>query len=346
MKRLPWRALLYAIILLYLLIDLRWCHGPLRKAIDQRRTTSVDAALKNKWVAVVNQEPITSPQLDVALYRHLYQRGKNPDEIPPATLKMMRRATLQHLINDTLIRHYADGEKFTAPQEEIDAFIESWESQFISPEDRAERESLQNLTEEQRNEELAKIWSRKRWLEKRIAPGVAVTDEEVKEWFEAGKTNGKGFTEPEKIRARQIFVSTVEVDDETRKILIQDAHLKLTDPAEPVDFAELAKEISEDARSKINGGDLNWFSRERMPEDFCEVVFNLETGKISEPFRTSIGWHIVEVLDRQDERPSTFDEVKDEIRAHLENTRRVETIKVLIKKLRTVAKIELFPENI
>ncbi len=262
MKRFPWRALLYAGILLYLLVDLRWWKGPLHQKIASLHTpTRVELAAKNGWVATVNQEPITRLQLDVALYRHLHQRGKDPGEIPEATLKIMRRAIVQTLINDILVRHYSEGEKFKAPQKEIDAFINSWESQFSSTDELEERSELQNLNKEQRDIELAGIWTQKRWLEKRIEPAVAVSDEEVRQWFDANRKKGSGFIEPEKIHARQIFISTIEADDETRKKIITDAYERLTDTKEAADFSKLAAEISEDGRSKLRGGDLNWFSR-------------------------------------------------------------------------------------
>ncbi len=83
-----------------------------------------------------------------------------------------------------------------------------------------------------------------------------------------------------------------------------------------------------------------------MPEDFCDKVFSLKKGEISKPFHTTIGWHIVEVLDRQASRSVQFEDVADEIRAHLRSEAREETIQVLMKKLRKAANIELFPENI
>jgi parvulin-like peptidyl-prolyl isomerase len=72
----------------------------------------------------------------------------------------------------------------------------------------------------------------------------------------------------------------------------------------------------------------------------------MKPGDLSDPFRTGIGWHIVEVLDRQEERPVTFEEVEFEIRHHLENQRTAEVVEILMKKLRTVANIRLFPEHI
>lgn len=344
MKRFPWRFLLYAVVLLYLVLDLKVCHGPLNRAILHRRDAALEEAQKNRWVAIVNREPITGNQLDLSVYRHLYQRGKEPDEITEKNLLMIRRAVLQTLIDNTLVRQYSEGDNFRAPEQEIDKFVESWEAQFNDAEEMAERSGWQKLSPKERREELARIWSQKKWIEQRIEPGVDVTDEEVRQWFDANKEEGEGFVEPEKIHARHIFVSTVEVDDETREELIREIYAKLTS-GEKI-FEDLAKEFSEDERSKKWGGDLNWFARDRLPEEFAEKVFAMKPGEISEPFRTKIGWEIVEVLDRQGERPVTFDEMKGEIRAHLENVRSQETVNVLLQKLRKVANIRLFVENI
>ncbi len=344
MKKFPWRSLLYAAVLGYLLLDLKVFNGPLKRSFTRQQDEAVQAAKENRWVAIVNREPITGDQLDLAVFRHLYQRGKSGEEIPAANLLMIRRAVLQSLIDDTLVRHYADGEKFNAPQDEIDAFIESWESQFISSEDLEERSDLQGLSPEDRRAELARIWSRKRWLQQRIEPGVDVTDQEVREWFDANRESGEGFVEPEKLRARQIFISIVEEDDEAHEQLVRDIHTQLIDGEKA--FAELAKEFSEDPRTAKRGGDLNWFARDRVPEKFANAVFDLKKGEISEPFKTDIGWHIVEVTDHQPERAVKFEEVADEIRFHLETERSADTIKQLMKKLRTVAHIRLFPEHI
>ncbi|MDF1656391.1 MAG: peptidylprolyl isomerase [Verrucomicrobiales bacterium] len=344
MKRFPWRIVLYLVFLLYIFLDLKVCQGPLSQAFSERQSTLEEAAKDQNWVALVNQEPISSDQLRLAVFRHLYQRGKESDAIPERNHEMIRRAVLQSLIDDLLVKQYADGEGFSASDEEISGFIETWEAQFGSLEELEERAELQSLELEERRAELGRIWSRKKWLEKRIAPGIDVTDEEVREWFEANRESGKGFLEPEKIRARIIFLSTVINDDDSREKLIRRIHRQIGEGEGT--FEELAEEFSEDLRTKKRGGDMNWFARDRVPDDFGEVVFALEVGALSEPFRTSIGWNLVKIEDRQDERPVSFEEIETEIRHHLENQRTVETIKRLMKKLRTVANIRLFPENL
>jgi len=203
MKKLPWRGALYLVVIGYLFFDLQVCHGPLRDAMRSRRDAAVTTAREEGWVALVNQEPITPGQLDLAVRRHLHQRGKSTAEIPDKNLVMIRRAVLQSLIDDTLVRQHADGENFEAPAAEVAAFITSWKSGFSSPEELAKRAEAQGLDPAALDAELARIWKRKCWIEHRIERGVTVTDEEAREWFEANRVDeaGKlrpGFFEPEK----------------------------------------------------------------------------------------------------------------------------------------------------
>lgn len=67
------------------------------------------------------------------------------------------------------------------------------------------------------------------------------------------------------------------------------------------DFAEIARQISDDSASVVAGGDMGWANDQGgMPADFAAVVNQLEVGETSEPFRTSYGWHIAEILERRE----------------------------------------------
>ena len=68
------------------------------------------------------------------------------------------------------------------------------------------------------------------------------------------------------------------------------------------DFAALANELSTDEGSKINGGDLGWFTRGTMVAPFEEAVFALELGEISQPVSSDFGYHVIQLLGRE-ERP-------------------------------------------
>ncbi|MBA2237991.1 MAG: peptidylprolyl isomerase [Lysobacter sp.] len=66
------------------------------------------------------------------------------------------------------------------------------------------------------------------------------------------------------------------------------------------DFAEIAREHSEDPSSQARGGDLGWFTQDQFGPDFGSHVAQLRDGELSAPVRTQAGWHIVErVATRQ-----------------------------------------------
>jgi len=98
---------------------------------------------------------------------------------------------------------------------------------------------------------------------------------------------------------RHILVqpSEIRTDAET-EALIEDIHKQLEEGA---DFAELAREYSEDPGSALNGGDLGWTSGDEFVAEFQQVMGSTDTGEISEPFRSQYGWHVLEVLDRREQ---------------------------------------------
>jgi len=79
------------------------------------------------------------------------------------------------------------------------------------------------------------------------------------------------------------------------------------------DFAELAKEFSEDDGTKNLGGDLGFFSRRMMVQPFDESAFNLEIGQVSDVVKTQFGYHLIKVTDKKQIKP--FDEEKDILRS-------------------------------
>jgi peptidyl-prolyl cis-trans isomerase D len=80
-------------------------------------------------------------------------------------------------------------------------------------------------------------------------------------------------------------------------------------------FEEVAKKESEDRASAVRGGDLGCFPPGQMLPDFDAEAFTRKVGELSEPFRTTHGYHIIRVDSRQGDEPQPLDQVKDRIRA-------------------------------
>ncbi|MFC2028906.1 peptidylprolyl isomerase [Chloroflexota bacterium] len=75
-----------------------------------------------------------------------------------------------------------------------------------------------------------------------------------------------------------------------------------------ISWSSLALEYSTDTGSSSKGGDLGWFQRGVMIPEFENESFRLEIGEISQPIETTYGFHIIQVLGNDDNRPLTSDE--------------------------------------
>lgn len=100
----------------------------------------------------------------------------------------------------------------------------------------------------------------------------------------------------EQAHARHILVET---EDEAKEVI------ERLNKGE--DFAELAKELSKDTASGLEGGDLGFVPRGRFVEAVEEPVFTLPVGQVSEPIQSDFGWHVIEVLEREERELSPTD---------------------------------------
>jgi peptidyl-prolyl cis-trans isomerase SurA len=99
-------------------------------------------------------------------------------------------------------------------------------------------------------------------------------------------------------KTRHILVRPNEIRDMAQtELLANDVYTKLTHGA---DFAQVAKEQSEDQGSTLQGGDLGWVTPGTMVPEFEDVMNKTNIGGISKPFRTQFGWHILQVEGRRE----------------------------------------------
>lgn len=101
----------------------------------------------------------------------------------------------------------------------------------------------------------------------------------------------------QKTLARHILIPTnTTTSDQEALQRLKDIRQKIVDGE---DFDKLAKAHSADLASATNGGSLGWISKDMLVPEFSEQMDKLAPNEISEPFKTSFGWHIVQVQDRK-----------------------------------------------
>ena len=106
------------------------------------------------------------------------------------------------------------------------------------------------------------------------------------------------------------------------------------------DFATLAKSFSEDPGSALNGGDLNWIDPNALVPEFREVMANTPQGKLSKPFQTQYGWHVLEVLGRR-ATDSTNQAREQQAMTVLRNRKYDEELQTWLRQIRDEAYVEI-----
>ncbi len=106
------------------------------------------------------------------------------------------------------------------------------------------------------------------------------------------------------------------------------------------DFAKLAEKKSEELSTAVKGGDLGWVTSKSVMPEFWEIITQLKTGEISKPFKTELGWHLVQVTGSRDVSNSS-DAMRHRIADILREQKFNDMLEIWLKKIRDEAKVEI-----
>lgn len=139
---------------------------------------------------------------------------------------------------------------------------------------------------------------------------IKPNEAELKEILESQSEEASaGKNEEERIRAAHILIRTNKENLKQKKKQAQDLYKKIENGA---DFFRLARAESEDS-SRIEGGDLGYFSRGKMVKEFEEEAFSLKVGETSKPVKSTHGFHIIRLLDHIPAGPATVKRLRPEL---------------------------------
>ncbi|GIU80578.1 MAG: peptidylprolyl isomerase [Bryobacteraceae bacterium] len=143
-----------------------------------------------------------------------------------------------------------------------------------------------------------------------VGATVQVSEDQLRQMYDQQLER---FRVPERAHVRHILIKTVDRPASEVPSLQKKAEELLAKLKGGADFAELAKKNSEDPGSAEKGGDLGWITRGQTVPEFEKAAFSLNLKELSGLIKTEYGFHIIQVLEREQARVRPFSEVRSEL---------------------------------
>ena len=146
--------------------------------------------------------------------------------------------------------------------------------------------------------------------------GVEITPDELRGYYDQHRDQ---YRMPEQAKVSHILIKTplAGPDGKVDEKGVAEAQRRAEDLLKQLKggakLEDLAKKYSEDPGSAKQGGSLGWIGKGQTVPEFEKVAFSLPKGQISDLVKSSYGFHIIRVDDKQDAHMKTLDEVKPEI---------------------------------
>jgi foldase protein PrsA len=258
-------------------------------------------------VAIVGDDEITKAEFDALMARaeSAYKQQKRPfPKTGTPEYKTLQNQAIQYLVQQSRYEQKADELGLEITDQEIDKRVEQIKKQYFAGKEKDWQAHLksQKLTEEQvRSDVRNQLISEEIYDE--VTEGIKISDQEIAAYYNKNK---KQYEQAESREVRHILVAKKPLADRIRRQLVNGAS-----------FAALAKRYSTDPSSKSSGGKLT-ISRGQTVPPFDKAAFSLKKNQLSQPVKTTYGYHLIEPLsDVKPKKTTPLKDVKEQIRQQL-----------------------------
>jgi peptidyl-prolyl cis-trans isomerase C len=319
-------------------LALRWIALALLLSVQG---SSVWALGSNPGSAVrINGHEISNERF-FAFYKE-YQRGKGVavgargDQLE--MLVRMRQEAMDLLIEQELVRDAAEKHGIEVTEEELDAAIAEVRESFKTDREFVARLETEGFTEDEYRVHVKRMIGAKKYLDQIREQHLEVGDAELEAYY---KDNEYRLTLPEMVRVRHILRSWRPLGKPDDRAALYELMQPILDEARSgADFAELATKHSEDS-TRINGGEIGFIKRGEMPPVFESAAFALKPGEVSEIVETPFGLHIIYLEERKAARLMPLEEIRDQLREHIQLENMEKAVSQEKARLREAAEIEI-----
>lgn len=290
------------------------------------------ARVVEKIAALVGDDLILLSEVEDRATPHLADVASiaNPSEREART-NAIRREVLERLIDDQLLAQQATELKLTVSNDEIDRAIGQIKRDY-SLDDTQLKDELrkQGLSMPAYRMNTKREILKYRVLNIAVGSKINVGDSEVQSYYDRHMKSANV-----QVRASQIFIAIPE-DADNATVLEREKLAKslLARAQGGEDFVKLAREYSEDAGTRAEGGDLGFIGRDILPKPMEELLFSMRVGDIRGPVRADRGFHVIKLVDKRAKDAKPFAEVQDDIRVRLRQREMERQTKIYLGDLR------------
>ncbi len=273
-------------------------------------------------LASVNGDRILEKDLEQNIDYMIHQDAGGMLAEDQEQLVVARSELLDTLIVIKLIRQYAEEAGIEACQQEIEARFENIIFSFDSREEFEQEMENRGISEDfLRTGVQTQIIGD--MVYDHINEQITITDAQAKQFYQENK--GRMFVEAEKVRVSHILAqfkqdqsTGVPTDDEKQQAMekIEMVRNKLE---EGKPFEQAAREYSDDQDSAGQGGDIGLIRDKRFQDRFEQAAFALEIGELSDIVKTSSGYHLLIITERQEAYIKDFEQVKEVASAYVQD---------------------------
>lgn len=301
------------------------------------------AEVVDRIVAVVNDEIITSYAVEKEKASILKEAERQQPPPDPQTLVRLDEKALDRLIDKKLVEQKVRELDIRITEEEVRQAIEDVKRQNkLSQESLVSALANQGLSFDQYKVQIREQLERLRLVSQEVRSKIQVGEREMREYYEA---NPGRFGGEDNFRARNIYFKLDDKmpADQVKKVMTT-AMSVLYEARAGKDFAELARQYSEEPSAKTTGGDLGTFRKGDILPEFEESLTRMKPGEVSDLIYVTGGLHIVKLEERFAGTPKPFEQVKAEVEDILYRKKSEDRFNQWVTDLRKDAAIEIRPE--
>jgi len=285
---------------------------------------------KNNVLVTTNKFDITVGELITKFYNSSGTRADRLKSADATQLKNYIEQLSNRIAEQKLLLANAKKAGISATQTEVDSILQMQYKRSGSEEKFLEMLQKNNVSIDFVKNDISDNITINQYFEKLLASEFEVTEEIIKKEYEADKT----------ATVRHILLKTDGKTDSAKQEIRKKMEGILAEARAGKDFAELAKQYTEDPGSKSTGGLYEDFPKGKMVKSFEDAAFNVPVGEISDIVDTRYGFHILKIIERKKET-KPFEEVRSQIENKLKSRRKGEVIKNHIEKLKEEAEFKL-----